>query len=435
MKYPLLQKELKDFFKSKTVLIYFLLLFILIAYSFYSAVDLYSKASVSAIGNPLYATGFEPCPGIFVPTFGGLFIILSLIAPFMFVQSVINEKKNNTIAVLAQLPFSLNFLFFMKFLAATIVLLLSFVVVSPLFFWWHFLGGHIPIAENLLLLSGYFLYGMFVISVSFFSASVFRENAPASIFTLAIVIFPWFVDFGREMNILSFFNVISRWTVTNQLKFFENGILSLQAIFFFALLILLFTFSALWLFNFNIRNKLKPLSVTLFTFAIFFVLNTGIYSDFDMSESRKNSFSMPETEFLKKLPPLEITIYLAPTDSRTKDYENDFLKKLKMVKHDVSVRFAEGKSLDSEYGKFEYSLKSKSEKTYSNSEEEIFMLLKNLSGMKIGKTPSDTKYKGFPLVAKKKWSFPFFVFYLVLLPFGLAAIYYRINKPSRLYKP
>ena len=425
MKY--IRKELKDYFKNKTVFIYFVLLFILISYSFYASVDLYSKASVSAIGNPLYATGFEPVPGVFVPAIGGFFIILSLIAPFLFVQPIVNEKKNNTITILAQLPVSMNFLFFKKYLAAMIILVFSFISVFPIVLGWYFLGGHVPVSELLLLLIGYFLYGMFVISVSFFSASIFRENAHASIFSLSLLVFPWFVDFGREMNILSFFNVFSKWTVTNQLKFFENGILSLQSIFYFILLILLFAFSGFLFFDFNIKNKIKPLFITIFVFALLFVLNNGIHFDFDLSESRRNSFSIAETRFLKKLPPLTITIFLEPTDSRTKDYLNDFLKKLKMVKNDVTVRFVSGKSLESEYGKFRYSFDGKSAETYSNSEEEIFMLLQELSGKKIEKSSTETHYKGFPLVVKKNWSVFLFAFYLIGLPFVLFIIYYKTN--------
>ncbi|OQX70792.1 MAG: hypothetical protein B6D62_03505, partial [Candidatus Cloacimonas sp. 4484_275] len=86
----------------------------------------------------------------------GFFIILSLIAPFLFVQPIVNEKKNNTITILAQLPVSMNFLFFKKYLAAMIILVFSFISVFPIVLGWYFLGGHIPVSELLLLLIGYF---------------------------------------------------------------------------------------------------------------------------------------------------------------------------------------------------------------------------------------------------------------------------------------
>jgi len=236
MRSVLISKEVKEIFRSRTTLIYFFLLFSLIAYSFYSAVDLYSKASVAAIGNPLYATGFEPVPGVFAPTFGGLFIIFSLFAPFLLVRSVGEEKKNNTLSMLFQLPCSLRSLFLTKLLAASILILVSILFLVPLLLFWNFLGGHIPWNEMFLLMFGYFLYGLFIVSVSFFSASIFRSGSQASVFSLAVIMFSWFVDFGKEMNIIPLLNSLSDWTITKQLKVFESGILSINTILYFLLL-------------------------------------------------------------------------------------------------------------------------------------------------------------------------------------------------------
>ncbi len=424
----LLLKEIKDIFKDKTALIYFILLFGIISYSFYSGVDLYSKASEGTVNNPLYAAGFEPVPGVFVPTFGGFFIVISLIAPFLIIQSISNEKKYNTLCLLAQFPYSMGYIFTAKLFAAVILVLVSIALFAPTFVLWNFLGGHIPFREIILLLSGYFFYGLFVISVSFFSASLFSASAPASIFTLAFIMLSWFLDFGREMNINPFFNMLSEWTVTIRLKDFENGILSIQSIIYFILLASFFSLLSFYFFNLNLKNKFKPAAVTVLIYLILFILAGNAQYKLDISESRKNSFSVSETEFLNKLPAIDIDIFLKPTDSRYKDYENDFLKKLRMVKNDLKIRHAEGKSLNDNYGRFRYSIDKKSATTLSNSENEIFMIFEDISGLKIESSIAGSHFTGYPLIVKDQWSVYLFILYLVIFPLILFFIHFK--KPN-----
>ncbi|MCP4154786.1 MAG: ABC transporter permease [bacterium] len=416
MKFLLVSKEIKDLFRSKTAVLYFVLLFAILSYSYYSAVDLYSKASEAAVGNPLYAAGFEPVPGVFAPTLGGFFIIISLFAPFLFIQSVSNEKKHNTLALLAQLPYSLEVIFLSKICAAVILVVVSILFFAPVLVSWFYLGGHIPWRETLLLVSGYFLYSLFVIAVSYFSASVFDTSSQASIFTVAFIMISWFVDFGKEMHVVSLFEKLSEWTVTTQLKEFEDGILSLQALFYFLLLFAFFSLLAYYYFNFSLRKKTRHLLVTVLFFGLLFMLMLSVQHKIDISESRKNSFSQPRTEFLENLTHIDIKVYLEPTDSRYKDYQNDFLRKLKMVKRDVTVFFVEGEALRSGYGRFEYRVENKRSETFSNSEEEIFMILEEISGKKIAAAGDDSIYSGYPLVVKDGWSYHVFILYLFILP-------------------
>ncbi len=427
----LVSKEIKDLSRSKTALIYFVLLLAIIAYSFYSAVDLYSKASEAAVNNPLYATGFEPVPGVFSPTFGGFFIIISLVAPFLFIQSISTEKTHNTLSLLAQLPCSLAVIFLSKYIAAVVLVVLSIVFFAPAFFSWYLLGGHIPWAEIFLLISGYFLYGLFVISVSYFSASIFNSSSQASIFTVAVIMSSWFVDFGKEMHVAAFFDKLSQWTVTTRLKEFEDGILSIQGVLYFILLASFFSLLSYYFFNFSLRKKTGAVLATVLTYALLFLLVINLHYKADISESRKNSFSSVRTEFLTRLPGIDIKVFLEPTDSRYKDYQRDFLKKLKMVKNDLTVHFAEGEPLRANYGRFEYTVAGKHMETYSNSEQEIFMVLEDISGKKIEASEDGSQYSGYPLVVKKGWSVNLFLFYLILLPPAILLMHYYKRMPLR----
>ncbi len=431
MIYPLFSKEIKEIFRNRTTLIYFFLLFSIIAYSFYSAVDLYSKASVAAVGNPLYATGFEPIQGVFVPTFGGLFIVFSLFAPFILIRPVSDEKKFNMLPLLVQLPYSISRIFAVKFIAALALIIVSVFAFIPLLFFWNYLGGHIPWNEIMLLISGYFLYGMFVVSVSFFSASVFSSGSQASVFSLGVIMFSWFVDFGKEMNVIPVLNSFSDWTTTKQLKVFESGIFSVQSVLYFAVLSLFFILLAYQFFNINIKRRSTPVLTVVLISIVLIGVSVNVRLSTDVTESRKNSFSSAESGFLKKLPGIDIEVYLEPTDGRFRDYENDFFKKLRLVKSDVAIRFAKGRSLRDNYGLFKYSVDEKTLETYSNSSEEIFMVLEELSGLKVEKQGSGTEFKGYPLVVKKKWSIYLFLLYLFIFPVMIVLFYYKRDIFSR----
>jgi len=419
----LFYKECTDFLRSRTTLLFVLLLAAIIAYSFYAAVDLYSRASQAAIDNPLYASGFEPVLGIFAPTFGGLFVILSLLAPFLFIPVIGNEKKFNTLPLLAQLPVTPGTILGVKFLAVSLSFTLLAAVVSlPVLGFWRFLGGHLPLAELALLGLGYLLYSLFVIAVSLFAAALFNDTSQAAIFALALIMLSWFVDFGRDMNILPGGEMLSFWTTTRQLKFFEDGILSLQAIGYFLLLSGTFVFGALILFDFSRREKLRPLLAGGALLMLLFALNSHLNCNYDCSESHRHSFAPARVDFLKQLPPLNIRISLEPTDSRTRDFRNDFLRKLRLVKNDVTISYTTGAELKKDYGRFAYTLRGRTATTFSNSEEEIFPLLEGLSGRKIDHEQEQAIFRGWPLTVRgEAWRQWLLLFYLGLLP-GLAVV-------------
>jgi len=425
--FTLIKKEIKDILKTKTAVIYFLLLFLIVAYSFFSAVNLYSNASVVAVSNPLYAAGFEPVFGVFVPSFGGLFMVFSLIAPFLFVTLIGKEKEFNTLSLLLQFPFSVKAIFLYKFFAGFLVVVISLILLLPIFAIWHFLGGFVPFVESILLVFGYLLYGFFVVAVSVFASVIFNESSSASVFALWIIISSWFVDFGKDMNVIPFADTIAKFSLTSNLKVFENGILSSFCVFYLLLLSFLFLILGYIYFNLNIVNKLKyaVIWVVIFIGAVVFAYRFQV--QFDLTMSKKHSFSYEKTNFLKNIGKLEVEVYLEPTDSRYKDYENDFLKKLKLVKREVSVEFAKGEELKENYGLFKYKVNGKVGTTYSNSEEEIFMVLEKLTGTTLKKEEDNNRFKGYPLVVEKGWSKYLFIIYLVLFPL-LLLVFLNLDK-------
>ncbi len=420
MKRTIFFKEIKELLRSKTTVFYFIILSTLLAYSFYTAVDLYSKASLTAIKNPIYATGFEPVQGVFKPSLGAIFIMFSMLSPFVFTLPISKEKRGKTIYLLLQLKNTPLNIFLAKYFSGVFIVFLSLFFVVPEVFFWKLFGGHIPSVELALILLGYFLFGLTILSFSYLSSSIFESKTTSVMVAFAFSISSWFIDFGKEMYIHPVFEKLSQWTLTSRLDEFEKGILSTGAVSYFILLSFSFTFVAYIFFSPDLRGKIKKAFLIIVLFAIVLPLLLPDFL-FDLSESGKNSFSREKVEFLKSIPELKIKVFLEPTDSRYRDYENDFLRKLKVSGKKFTLEFGKGKELEKRYGEFLYSISDKSEVTYSTNEYEIFKVFEKLSGKKLKKEKKEKTFKGYPLVVKVKW-FSYYVFVnfilliLILLP-------------------
>ncbi len=410
----LILKEIKDTFFTKTALLFLLLASFIIGYGFLTAVELYTEQSMAAVNNPLYAKGFEPVPGVFGPTYGGLFVLFSLFLPFVIIPLLSLEKEHGTIAVLTQLSFSFKDILAAKITGSFLFLLFVMALTIPCLFLWKIYGGHIPPGELSVLISGYLLYGMFVVSVSFFSASLFDNAANASIFSIFLIILSWVIDFGKNMNVSSFLSLVSGWTVTRALKYFENGIISFTAVMYFVIICSLFFILAFILLRFDLKTKWKFISVTviLSILALFIIFHVTLNAD--VTESHRNSFSPAVTRMIKQVFHLEIDVYMKKKDSRFIDYERSFLKKLVLIRNDVKVKMMTGDNLKKNYGLFVYKVNGKSDKTYSNSEEEIFPIIFKLAGISIADGSCEKSFPGYPLVVKKNLYIIEYIYYLFI---------------------
>ncbi len=415
------RKEIREAFFSKTAALFLVLVSFILGYGFATAVRLYSEQSLAAVGNLLYARGFEPVPGVFGPTCGGLFLLFSLVLPFVAIQRVGLEREHNTLAILAQLPFSFRAILAAKIAACFLFVLFALGLTLPGVIAWRIYGGHIPYRELALLLSGYLLYGLFVVSVSFFSAALFRSSANASIVAIALIVSSWLIDFGSNMSGSTLLTSVSGWTVTRMLKYFENGIFSLAAVLYFAGISALFFAGSHILLRFDLKNKWKYMVATAMLFVLFMSATVRITYNVDVTESGRNSFPSSISQALRKLPDLEIEVYLRPGDSRFEDYRRSFLKKLHLVLNDVKVKMMTGAALDKHYGLFVYKVDGETGKTYSNSEEEILPILFGLAGIKVDRGGGKERFPGYPLVVKGNMSIVRYLYYF-MIPLGMALV-------------
>ena len=168
---PLLAKELRDIVSGRALWTMLLILCPLVGYSFFQAVSLYGEASSAARNAPVLATGLSPLDGVLVPTFGALYVAVTLLFPFVAIRSLGHEKETGALRLLVQLPYRVPTLIAAKMAAifgawlAALVPAVSAVVI------WAALGGHLYVPETANLAFGHLLYGLLVGAIALFAAA------------------------------------------------------------------------------------------------------------------------------------------------------------------------------------------------------------------------------------------------------------------------
>jgi ABC-2 type transport system permease protein len=96
----LLLKELREIVSGRALWTMLLLLCLVAGCSFFQAVSLYTEASVSARNSPVLASGFSPLDGVLVPSFGALYLGVTLLFPFVAIRTLGQEKETGALRLL-----------------------------------------------------------------------------------------------------------------------------------------------------------------------------------------------------------------------------------------------------------------------------------------------------------------------------------------------
>lgn len=161
-----IQLELKSLLNSRSLWILSLLTGPLVGYSFIQANSLYAEASKPALVTPQLAVGLNPFDGVIIPTYGAIYLALTLLFPFLVIRTISTDKESGVLRLLLQTPLNSSTLLAAKVVAALFAWL---VVELPGLFallLWRFSGGHLFVPEMLCLLLGHFLYGIIVCSTA-----------------------------------------------------------------------------------------------------------------------------------------------------------------------------------------------------------------------------------------------------------------------------
>jgi ABC-type transport system involved in multi-copper enzyme maturation permease subunit len=433
---PLLAKEFWEIASGRALWIMLLILCPLVGYSFFQAVGLYGEASSAAQDSPALASSLSPLDGVLVPTFGGLYLVATLLFPFVAIRTLGREKESGALALLVQLPYRVPTLILAKMAAIFGAWLAAVLCAASALAVWLAFGGHLYVPETLNLVIGHVLYGLLVGAIALFSASISESSATAAIVTLAFTIGSWVLDFALagQPGVLGW---LSRLSLTQTLRPFEQGLLSAGLVLGIVAAIGVFAaLAAVWLHpGVPVGTKIVRSTACVAIAAAVIALSTLVALSLDVTEDGRNSFSPPDQKALAELSePLIITVHLAPEDPRYVDLRRNVLSKLERAMPRITVRLATsgqsmlGSANDEAYGEIEYSYLGRSDRSRSTSPREILPLIYALAGRPIPEPIAGQEYRGYPLLANGS---PALAWFLGGLPLLIVIAWWRSRRPPR----
>src|SRR6516165_2616665 len=420
---PLLVKEFWGVITGRALWTMLLILCPLVGYSFFQAVSLYGEASAAARDAPALASGLSPLDGVLVPTFGAIYLAVTLLFPFVAIRALGREKETGALRLLVQLPYPVPTLIAAKMAAVMVAWVISVIPALSALVLWRAFGGHLYVLETGNLLLGHLLYGVLVAAIALAAASIADSSATAAIITLAVTIGSWVLDFALAGQ-PGFLESISRLSLTQTLRTFEQGLLPVGLVLGIGAATGGFaTLAGIWLHpGVPLRSKLIRSIFCIAAVALAFAAVTTIRTSLDLTEDQRNSFPAADQRALPSLRDrLVIAVHLAPEDPRYTELRRDVLAKLERTMPHVSIRLASagqsmiGSTSEESYGEVEYAYGGRSARSRSTDRREILPQIYELAGMPAPAPVVGKDYPGYPLVADARAALPWFLGALPIL--------------------
>lgn len=222
----LLRKELAGLLSGRAFWVLLAVLSLLVGLSYAQAVGLYAEASRAVARSPALAAGLVPLEGVLAPTFGGLYLGLTLLFPFVAIRQVARERSDGMLPLLLQTRVPLGVWLAAKLVAMGLVTALVLAIpVSALGFWFA-AGGHVAAAETAALILGYGLYALAITGLAYFAAALMDSAAGAAILTLSATLGAWALDFAADGE-RGWVHALGQASITAVLRRIESGLVTL----------------------------------------------------------------------------------------------------------------------------------------------------------------------------------------------------------------
>ncbi len=187
-----IKKELKTYFYSPVGYVFIGLFLLMFSIFFY--VDVFKYQS----------TNFE-----YIFYSGAT--ILTFIVPVLTMRSIAEERKNGTEQLLLTSPLSITKLVLGKFIAATLIVLIT-EICTFLYFGILCFFGKPHITTALVTLLGFLLLAMSYISFGIFASSITENQIIAGVITIGFFILTWFLpQFSSMFTNFSLINMFSKF--------------------------------------------------------------------------------------------------------------------------------------------------------------------------------------------------------------------------------
>ncbi len=193
--WAVIKKELKSYFTTPIGYIFIGVFLVALSISFYFSVIGMGSVNLERI----YYT---------LPTI----IVLAVIIPLLTMRTFSEERKNGTEQLLLTSPLSITKIVIGKFIAATIVVIIT-ELISFMYFaiTCHFGMPHIQTA--LVTMLGFLLFCMAYIAFGIFASSITENQIIAAIISIAFFVITWVLpDFNTNLSGLSFVNMLYKYT-------------------------------------------------------------------------------------------------------------------------------------------------------------------------------------------------------------------------------
>lgn len=426
-RWPLVRKELQDVLRGRGFWAALLIAVVLSGYSYVQAVKLYGQASQAARNSPELGRGLSPLDGILVPGFGGLYLITSLLYPFIAIRTVGVEKQTGGLQLLLQLPYSLGELIAAKLAASVAAWSLLFLPCLAVVALWAIQGGHVAGWETANLVLGHFLFALVTAGISLLAAAASESPASASIAAIAVMSSFWVLDFasGGEDGLLK---RLSSFSLTRELKSFESGLFSLNVVVgSLTATTGLAILAGAWLRPDWSRARKRTVALFVIALTAFAMAAASQIRFFrDAAEDRRNSFRRADEALLRTIEGrLTIRVFLAPSDPRAYDLERSVLSKLRRTMHDARITYEDVGAtqflagVSDRYGEITYSYMGREVMSRSTNEEEALNIVFGLAGL--ARKPDDRSARSYPGYPCEVSSRPAELLFFYLMPAAVLA--------------
>lgn len=363
----LVEKEWRELLASRAWWVLLLLIGPLVGVSFISAVRTYGE--LSGVNGTAAGVGeaFSPLIGIWAPTFSACELAAAFLLPFVAIRLVGGDRQSGALVLELQQPFPA----FARVLAKATVLFGGWLVAStaPLLgvLLWRIYGGSIYAPELLTVLVGHVLNAGLTVALAAAAAAITEHPSTAAIVTLAVTVGGWIVNFAAAVN-GGIWERLAHYTPTAMVGEFQHGLVRLEIVLVaLALATAGLGTAAIWT-----RLGVKASRRTVESAALFATTALAIFactftrSNWDTSEARLNSFSVPDERRLQSLDlPLRMEAHLAPEDPRRSDLERNAVSKLRRTVKDFDISYVSATSTGlfeqtrGQYGEIHYRLGSR----------------------------------------------------------------------------
>lgn len=405
-----IQIELQSLLRSRSLWILSLLTGPLVGYSFIQATSLYAEASKPALVTPQLAVGLNPFDGVIIPTYGAIYLVMTLLFPFLVIRMISTDKESGALRLLLQTPLSSSTLLAAKVVSALFTWLV--VELAGLFalLLWRLSGGHLFVRETLCLLLGHFLYGVVVIAIALFAAAIAENGSTAALLALACTLGSWVLDFSAGADDRSWLARAASLSLTALLKSFEQGLLVWSVI--IGIVLTgggLFALTLMWWHpDIPLSFKLRGTGIVLAACVTLLLLTPQVKGSIDLTEDQRHSFPPAVRAALQQIrEPVRITTYLVPEDPRMMDFNRSVLAKLRRALPQVEIVNPEMDQAavfrtgdDPNYGLVVYEIGSRRAESRSSSPEEVLPLLWDLARVTTPKVDDPAVYPGYPLMVR-----------------------------------